>query len=123
MKDGIGYWVMTFMHVNGRGGRYGGEYRASKRYPSMPRAQWRRLAAICFAIGAALAAILIGNEGARTLAGAVFGGLIAVAIGMYLIETVWLRRRAHHAVGTAPPPSEPGATGTPTSQADARTRR
>lgn len=62
--------------------------------PTMPKSQWRPLAALCFAIGAAIGALLVGDDGGRTVLVAIVGGLIGVTIGMYGIETIWERRRA-----------------------------
>ncbi len=61
--------------------------------PTMPKARWRALAALCFVVGAVAGALLVDDGGRRVLVSG-FGGLVALAVGMYVIETVWERRRA-----------------------------
>lgn len=87
-----GLWFVTYLHVHRLGGK---RWTAPpKKYPTMPRSTWRSLAAICFAIGAVIGAFVGRGDAALTVAAAIVIGLIAVPVGMWAIETVWLRRRA-----------------------------
>lgn len=98
-----GLWFITYLHVHGwRGRRWSPP---PPRFESMPRAQWRSLAAICFAIGAVGGAVLGREDPVLAVAAAIVVGLIAVAVGMWVIETLWLRSR-RPSVGSPPPAPE-----------------
>jgi hypothetical protein len=97
----VGYWIMTWMHVR----RFGNKRWSPppKKYPSMPRAQWRRHAVTWFAVGAAVGAVL-GRAGAGlAVAAALLIGLVFVAVGMWITETRWLRSQ-RPAIGAPPKP-------------------
>lgn len=87
-----GLWFMTYLHVHGAGGKRWSP--PLKKYPTMPRSTWRSLAAICFAVGAVVGAVAGQGNASRVVAAAILFGFIAVGVGMWIIETVWLRRRS-----------------------------
>ena len=89
--DRTGLWVITWLHV--RGWRPGPMTGGPPKYPSMPRAQWRRWALRCAAVGAVIGAVLGRRDLALAVASAIVVGLLAVAVGMYAIESIWLRGR------------------------------
>ena len=65
-----------------------------RRHPKMRSTTWRLAAVACTVIGAALFWLLFrgGDSGALVLRiGA--GGVVGLVVGMYLVETVWERRR------------------------------
>ena len=95
-----GLFFMTYLHVHGLVPKRWSP--PPKRYESMPRARWRSLAAICFAVGAVIGGVLGRESDALALASAIVVGLLAVVLGMWLIETLWLRRRRPR-TGAAPP--------------------
>lgn len=88
-RDAISYFA--FLHAYRS--RLRGWQAPPKKYPSMPRSQWRVLAAICFAVGAVIGALAVGGDSGRVVIAAVVGGLLGIAVGMWTIETLWLRRR------------------------------
>ena len=76
-----------------------------RKHPKMPSTSWRLAAVACTATGAALFWLLFrgGDSGALPLRiGA--GGVVGLVVGMYLVETVWERRRRG---GRADPPASP----------------
>lgn len=81
--------------VTRRRGRRGITITPSTR-PTMPKAQWRSLAAICFAVGAVVGALIPAGSNDVLVLRAIVVGLIGVAVGMYVIETIWERRRRQH---------------------------
>lgn len=91
-NDERGLWFISYLHVHGwRPKRWSAP---AKKYPSMPRAQWRRLATICFAVGMVIGALLGRSSPGLALAAAILFGLIAVGVGMWIIETLWVRRHS-----------------------------
>lgn len=82
-------------------------WRAGPRtHPKMPSRPWRTAAVICTLVGAAGAWLLFrnGDSGALVLR-VIVGGLAGLAIGMYVVETVWERRTRRR---LASPPSPIG---------------
>lgn len=94
-----GLFFMTYLHVHGLIPKRWSP--PPKKYPSMPRSTWRSLAAICFAVGAVIGAVLGRDNPSKAVASAVVFGLLAVLVGMWAIETIWLRRRS--SVAGVPP--------------------
>lgn len=82
--------------------------REARKYPKMPSGPWRIAAVICVATGAALSWLLFRNGNSGILAiRVVFGGLVGLVIGMYVVETVWERRRRPHESGAPVSPIGP----------------
>ena len=73
-----------------------------RKHPKMPSRPWRAAALICTLLGAMGAWLIFrdGDSGALTLR-VIVGGLVGLAIGMYVVETVWERRIRRRQ--TAPP--------------------
>lgn len=91
-EERSGLWFMTYLHVHGwRPKRWSPP---PKKYPTMARSTWRSLAAICFAVGAVVGAVAGQGNTSRVVAAAILFGFIAVGVGMWVIETVWVRRRS-----------------------------
>ena len=91
MNDGDerGLWFISYLHVHGwRPKRW---QAPPKKYPSMPRGQWRRSAAICFAVGMVIGALLGRSSAGLALAAAILCGFLTVGVGMWIIETRWVR--------------------------------
>jgi hypothetical protein len=70
--------------------------------PKMPSAAWRTAAVLCTAAGVALAWAVFGSDAGLRMIG---GGVVGFVLGMYLVETVWERRRP------MAPVDDPSATG------------
>lgn len=102
--DDLGAFGVAWWFIRGRTGRRGLTITPSTR-PTMPRSQWRPLAALCFAVGAIVGGF-IGGDGGRAVLLAVVGGLIGLVVGMYVIETIWERRRARRLGGAPGSPQE-----------------
>ena len=63
-------------------------------HPKMPSRPWRLAAVVSFSIGAMGAWLLFRHHDSGALVLRVLiGGLIGFVIGMYVVETVWERRR------------------------------
>jgi hypothetical protein len=89
-----GLMFMTYLHVNRLLPKRWSA--PAKKYPSMPRSTWRSLAAICFAVGAVIGAVVRPGDAALMIGSAILFGLVAAGIGMWVIETMWLRRHRQH---------------------------
>lgn len=64
-----------------------------RRFPSMPKRQWRLWALACIALGALAGSALWAAVGWPILGGAVLGGVIGLVGGMLLVESRWVRRQ------------------------------
>jgi len=64
-----------------------------RKRPKMPSAPWRVAALCCALAGAAIGWLLFGGDDAEVLRIAACA-VVGFVIGMYVVETVWERRRA-----------------------------
>jgi uncharacterized membrane protein YccC len=79
----------------------------------MPSTPWRIWAVLTFTFGALFSwAVSQSAGGATIVVRTVLGGLFGLAIGMYIVETVWARLRLARTRPTDPP-TDPPATTTP----------
>lgn len=110
--DEIGAFYTAWWFVRRRRGRTGIDITPSTR-PTMPKRAWRVRALACFAVGAVVAALssalLDPSAGGTVALRAGAGGLVAVGIGMIVLETRWERRHPElfpprATVGAAPDP-------------------
>jgi hypothetical protein len=75
-----------------------------RKRPKMPSTPWRVWAVICIAVGATLSwAVSQDADTATIVVRTVLGGVFGMAIGMYVVETVW-EKRFH---GRHDPPTSP----------------
>lgn len=71
-----------------------------RRHPKMPSRPWRIAALVCFATGFVATWAVFRDSNAVWLR-ALFGGVVAMAVGLYVVETLWERRL--HAKSVPPP--------------------
>jgi hypothetical protein len=73
-------------------------------HPKMPARPWRLAAGLSFSIGMLAAWLLFrDNDPGALVLRVLVGGLIGFVIGMYVVESVWERRRRERvAVETSP---------------------
>ena len=94
----------TLGHLVGRRrNEHGAARPVVRKRPKMPSTPWRVAATICFLAGATIAwAVSQSAPGATIVVRTVLGGLFGLAIGMYIVETVWERKLRRDAAPTSP---------------------
>lgn len=76
-----------------------------RKYPKMPSGAWRIAASICISIGAGVSWLLFRHADSGALAARIIvGALAGLVIGMYIVETIWERRRRRESSGAAASP-------------------
>lgn len=93
MDDETGFLAYWFAYRSSQARRRGGPEPTPRRYPSMPKRQWRLWALACITIGALLGTAVFGLAGWAGWRGAVIGGLVGLVGGMLFVETRWVRRQ------------------------------
>lgn len=63
-----------------------------RRYPKMPRSTWWPATVALFTVGTTIGLIVFGTSGPGVLR-AIASGIAVFLVGMYLVESRWLRRQ------------------------------
>lgn len=90
--DEIGFMAYWFARRSSQRRRRSVRTTPSKRYPSMPKREWRLWALACVVVGAVVGGGLFALLTWPPLGGAVVGALTTFVVGMIQIETRWARR-------------------------------